>query len=92
MKKLIKLAVIVGAIAFAAKVAAAKKAGWRSLSEAEVRDRLDSRMPDRVPDHKRAAVADAVVSRMRERGVLREEQEPSATADGPDLGNGSDSI
>ncbi len=80
MKELIKLAVIVGAIVLVAKLAAAKKAGWRGLTEAEVRAKLDSRLPDKVRAEKRTAIADAVVSKMRERGALRDEEEPSAPA------------
>ncbi len=77
MKKLVKLALIVGAIAFGAKLVAAKKAAWHGLTEAEVREKLESRLPKRVPDEKRAAVADKVVSKMKERGALRDEEDPS---------------
>ncbi len=78
MKKLIKLALIVGVVAFAAKLVAAKKSEWHGLTESEVRDKLDSRLPGKVPDAKRAVIADKVVSKMRERGVLREEPEASS--------------
>jgi len=91
VKKLVKLALIVGGIAFAAKLVAAKKSEWRGLTESVVREKLDSRLPDRVSDEKRAAVADKVVSKMRERGVLREEKEPSASTDGGGVGEGPDS-
>ena len=73
MKKLIKLGILVGGIAFAAKLVSAKKAEWEGLTEPEVRAKLDSRMPDKVPSDKREAVADKVVSKMREKGVLRED-------------------
>ncbi len=93
MKKLVRFALIVGGIAFAAKLVAAKKSEWRGLTEPEVRDKLDSRLPDRVSDEKRAAVADKVVSKMRERGVLREEEEeePSAPTDSGGVGEGPES-
>ncbi len=78
--KLVKLALVVGAIAVVAKLVAAKKAAWHGLTESEVRDKLESRLPKRVPEGKRAAVADKVVSKMRERGALRDEEEPSAPA------------
>ena len=80
MKKLVKVALFVGGIWVAAKLVAAKKAAWHGLTEAEVREKLESRLPKRVPDKKRAAVADKVVSKMRERGALREEDDPSAPA------------
>lgn len=73
MKRLIKFALLIGGIALAAKVVAAKKAEWEGLSESQVRERLDARLPDRMPEDKRAAVKDRVVSKMRSRGALAEE-------------------
>lgn len=73
MKKLIKLGLLVGGIAFVAKMVSAKKSEWQGLSEPEVRAKIDSRMPDKVPAEKRDAVADKVVSKMREKGVLRDD-------------------
>ena len=82
MKKLLFLAVLAGVIVVAAKLFAAEKAKWQGLSEAEVRERFDRRLPNRMPDHKRAEVADKAVAKMRERGVLREDDE-AATEDEP---------
>ncbi len=81
MKKLVKFGLIVGGIAFVAKLVSAKKSEWRGLTESEVRQKLDSRLPDRVPEQKRAAVADKVVSKMRTRGFLLEEEEPTMPTD-----------
>lgn len=82
MKKLVKFGLIVGGIAFAVKLVSGKKSEWRGLTESEVRQKLDSRLPDRVPEQKRAEVADKVVSKMRTRGFLLEEEEPSPPGDG----------
>lgn len=82
-KKLIGVALIVGAAAVAAKLMAGKKQEWQGLSEAEVRERMEQRMPSRVPEEKRAAATDKVVTKMRERGMLREEPaEPVPDAEG----------
>ncbi|MEE9581313.1 MAG: hypothetical protein V3W36_00070 [Acidimicrobiia bacterium] len=78
MKKLIKFAMIVGAIAAAARLVGSKKAEWEGLTEAQVRGKLDERLPDRVPDEKRAMVADKVVEKMRSRGKLVEASDPDA--------------
>ncbi len=86
MKKLIKLALVVGAIAVAARLVESKKAEWEGLSESQVRDKLDSHLPDRVPDDKRAEVADKVVAKMRSRGKLAEDE---AASDGEDPEEGS---
>lgn len=72
-KKLIGLALIVGAVAAAGKLIATKKAEWQGLSESEARQKVEARMPSRVPEHKRAEVADKVVTTMRDRGMLKEE-------------------
>lgn len=81
MKKLIKLALMVGAVAVAARFVGAKKAEWEGLTESQVRDKLDGRMPDRVPDEKRAVVADKVIAAMRSRGKLVEDKGASDGGD-----------
>ena len=82
-KRIIGLALIVGAVAAAAKLMATKKAEWQGLSEAEVRQRVEQRMPSRVPEEKRVEVADKVVAKMRERDMLGEEAgEPVSDLEG----------
>ena len=83
MKKLLKLALLMGGIAAVAKLVSAKKADWQGLTESEVRAKLDARLPDRMPPAKQAAVADKIVTTMRHRGVLREE-EAGSEAEGDD--------
>ncbi len=80
MKKLVKLAFIVGGVTLVAKVLAHRKSHWSGLSEAEVRQKLDARMPRQVPENKRSTIADEVVSKMRSKGMLGED-EPSPPAD-----------
>ena len=73
MKRLMKLALLVGAIAAVSKLATAKKAEWEGLTEAQVREKLDTKLPGRLPEEKRSAVAEKVVSKMRTHGVLQED-------------------
>ena len=73
MKKVLKLALLVGGVAAVAKLVGAKKAEWQGLSESDVRAKLDARLPDKVPADKREAIAEKVVGTMRERGVLKED-------------------
>ena len=80
MKKLVKIVLIVGAIAVLAKVVAAKMANWKGLTESEIRDKLESRLPKWVPGEKRAEIAAEVVAGMRGRGALRDDEEPSVGA------------
>ncbi|MEA2000685.1 MAG: hypothetical protein U9N84_02170 [Actinomycetota bacterium] len=74
-----------------AKLVTARKAEWQGLTESQVRDKLDSRLPGRMPDEKRAAVADKVVSKMRGRGVLREHDVATAPGSAEDGGTAADS-
>ncbi len=80
MKKLVKLALVIGAVAVLVKVAAAKMAKWQGLTESEVRDKLESRLPRWVPGEKRAEITDEVVAGMRQRGALRDDEEPTVGA------------
>jgi hypothetical protein len=91
VKKLLKLTLIVGGIAAVAKLVTARKAEWQGLTESQVREKLDSRLPGRIPDEKRAAVADKVVSKMKERGVLPEQDEATAPAPAEDGATVADS-
>jgi len=86
-KKLIGFALIVGAVAAAAKLVASKKAQWKGLGETEVRQKVEELLPGRVSEQKRVAVADRVVSTMREAGVLEEDP----TEQVPDTGSEADS-
>jgi hypothetical protein len=72
---LIKLVLLVGGAAAVAKLVGAKKSQWTGLSESEVRHKVETRMPDRVPEEKRTAVADKVVATMKTRGLLDEDAE-----------------
>lgn len=78
MKKPWKLALVVAGVAVVAKLVISKKAAWQGLTEAELREKLDSRLPSQMPDDKRAAVADKVVAKMHERGAIREDETTSA--------------
>lgn len=81
MRKFLKLALMIGGIAAVAKLVAAKKSEWMGLTEPQVREKLETRLPSRIPDDKRAAVADKVVSKMRERGVIREEDDTAEASE-----------
>jgi hypothetical protein len=74
MKKLFKLALFGALVAFAVKMLMAKKQEWQGLSEPEVRSKLDDTLGSRVPPEKLDEIQDKVVGKMREHGVLREEE------------------
>lgn len=76
--KLIKLAFLVSGVAVAAKLVAARRDQLHGLAEADVRDKIESRIPKRVPEDKRAVVADKVIAQMRTQGFLAEEPDEAA--------------
>ena len=78
MKKLILLVIVVAVLGAVAKLAQSKKADWYGLTETEVRQKLDAKMSDRMPDSKKAHMQDAIVNKMRSRGALRDEGVASA--------------
>lgn len=72
MKRLVKFALLVGAITAAARLIVAKKVEWEGLTEDQIRARISERVPDRVPAEKVQAMTDKVVAKMRARGMLAE--------------------
>ena len=81
MKKIFKLAVFAGIVAGVAKLVQAKKAEWSGLSEAQVRDKLDTTIGRKVDDPaKMADISDKVVAKMKERGMI--ESTPSEGGNG----------
>lgn len=75
MKRLIGIAIVAGIAGAVAKMLKAKKAEWSGMTEPQVREKLDTRLPSRMPDDKRQAVADQIVSKMRDQGLIEEEAE-----------------
>lgn len=70
MKKLLFLALIIGVAAALAQKAKADKETWLGLSEDEARERLEQRLPSKIPEDRREHIKDTMVTKMRERGVL----------------------
>lgn len=73
MKKLLKLALIIGGISAVSKVMGAKKAEWQGLTRTQAREKLDSRLPNEIPDDKREMIIDKVVSKMHDRGIVSDD-------------------
>jgi len=69
MKKLLFVAAFFALIALISKKAQ-NKAAFEGLSEAEARDRIVQHFPEKVPEERRDAIADTIVSKMRDRGML----------------------
>ena len=74
MKKLLLAAIMIGIIAMAMKKAKMDREDWHGLSEHEARDRLEERLPNKIPDDRREHIKDTIVTKMRDRGVLTDEE------------------
>ncbi len=70
MKRLLLGSAIIGTVALALKRASRRREEWRGLSETEVREKLEYRLPKRLPDERRSAVAEKIVEKMRARGAI----------------------
>ena len=73
MKKLLFIGALVALIAFIAQKAKEDRERWQGLSEDDVRERLDHRLPNQIPDEKRQAIADTIVTKMKDRGALTDD-------------------
>ncbi|NIR35587.1 MAG: hypothetical protein GWN79_04195 [Actinobacteria bacterium] len=70
MKRLLLAAVVIALIALALRKRDSQRREWTGLSEAEAREKLDQKLPHRIPEERRSVMADKIVDRMRERGVI----------------------
>jgi len=82
MKKLLTLGLLATLVIFLAKKASMKHEKWHGLSEVEVRTRLGEKMPSQMPDDKRELVSDKIVEKMRDRGVLLDDDVEIDLVDG----------
>jgi hypothetical protein len=70
MKKLLFVAAFFGVLALISQKARQDKAAFQGLTEMEARNRIVERFPEKVPEERRDAIADTIVSKMRDRGIL----------------------
>ena len=72
-KRLMLIAAVVLIVVADKKAAEMDRSGWKGLSEAEARSKLNTKLPARLPDEVRAQVTDKIVATMREKGEIRED-------------------
>ncbi len=78
MKKLFKFAIFAALVTGVVKMVSAQKAEWQGLSESQVRSKLHDKLDDRMPADKVDEIGDKIVGKMRERGVLGEDEPAEA--------------
>lgn len=74
-------ALIAMAAAAAKKAKGGGAAEWHGLTESEARTKLDAKLPSKIPADKRLAISDKVVAKMRDRGVISEDDATSDVTD-----------
>ena len=73
MKKLFKFAVVAALVTGIAKAVSAQKAKWMGLSESQIRDKLHTKLDDKMPSEKVDEIGDKIVGEMGKRGLLGEQ-------------------
>jgi hypothetical protein len=88
MGRLFKLALLAGVGIAVAKMLAAKRE-WSGLTEPQVREKIDGKLSRRIDDAaKRGEIADMVVSRMKQRGMIQPAPVEVAADPPPAAGDG----
>lgn len=72
---LFKFLLFVGALAAISKVAASKSKDFFGLTESEARAKFESKLGPRIGEEKAAEVADQVIPRLMEKGVIKPDAE-----------------
>ncbi len=70
MKRLLLAGVLIAAVALAVRKCAQQRHHWHGLSETDVREKLDQKLANRMPDERREVVTEKIIGRMRDRGVI----------------------
>ena len=82
LKVLFRLLVFAGLAAGAAKVVGAKKAEMQGLTESEARAKFEQKLAARIGDEAAADIADKVISKLKAKGVVKDDPVVSAAGDG----------
>ena len=71
LRTLVKFLLLIGAVAAISKVVAAKKEEYYGLTESEARAKFESKLGPRIGEEKASEVADQVIPRLKDTGVIR---------------------
>lgn len=79
MKKIVLVVAVIGLIALIAKKRSSDRAEWHGLTETQAREKLNDRFPDVIPEDKREVMTERIVSKMREKGRLTDDDQVDLT-------------
>ena len=72
---LFKLLLVVGALAAVSKVVASKSKDFQGLTESEARAKFESKLGPRIGEDKASEIADQVIPRLKEKGMIKSDLE-----------------
>ncbi len=89
---MIRILVLAGLIGFAVKTVSAKKKEFHGLNESQARKKFAEKLGPKIGEDRANEVADQVIPRLKERGLVVEDPAPADIDDVDDLkaGGGSD--
>lgn len=77
MKKLFKLLILVALILGILKLLQDQMTKWQGMTEAQLREKLHTKLDDKMPAEQVDQIADKAAQAMRQKGMLAEEPAPS---------------
>lgn len=86
---LFKFLLLIGALAAITKVVASKKKEYYGLTESEARAKFESKLGPRIGEEKAAEVADQIIPRLKDTGVIKPDPVEQAVEDAKDVASGA---
>ena len=69
-RTLIKFAILAGMVSMAVRFVSAKKQEYMGLTESEARQKFEEKLGSKIGEEKAAEVADQVIPKLKEKGVI----------------------
>lgn len=86
---LFKFLLLIGALAAITKVVASKKKEYYGLTESEARAKFESKLGPRIGEEKAAEIADQIIPRLKDTGVIKPDPVEQAVEDAKDVASGA---
>lgn len=81
LRFMIKFLVLVGILVAAGKFMAKQKQDWSGITEAQAREKIESRLASRVGEEKATDIANQIVTVLTEKGVIKAEETAEEVVD-----------
>lgn len=81
LRFMIKFLVLVGILVAAGKFMAKQKQDWSGITEAQAREKIESRLASRVGEEKATDIANQIVTVLTEKGVIKAEETADEVVD-----------